>query len=63
MKKGDTVYTPRFCTVKIKEIFDNRTEAYEAGYTEPTHYHEDGFGILGRSLDIYHMEFAAVKER
>ena len=64
MKKGDYVRTPRFCTVKIEAVFDNRQEATEAGYTEPTHYtykNNDGYDVLGKSLDMYHMEFVAVK--
>ena len=60
---GDKVYTPRFCTVQIKEVFDNRAAAYESGFSEPTHYHQNGWGVLGKTLDIYHMEFAAVRER
>ena len=47
MKIGDRVRTPRFCTVTIKEIFENRKQATAAGYTEPTHYdfeNTDGWG-------------------
>ena len=62
METGKYIYTPRFCRVKIKEIFDSPREAMEAGYTEPTHYHKDGWTVLGKSLDMYHMEFAAVNE-
>ena len=62
MKTGDKVYTPRFCTVTIEEVFDTRAEAWEAGYKEPTHYHKDGYGVAGKSLDMYHMEFSAYKE-
>lgn len=62
MKTGDRVNTPRFCTVTIKAVFENRKAAAAAGYTEPTHYHENGYSIAGRSLDMYHMEFAAYKE-
>lgn len=64
MNKGDYVRTPRFLTVKIEEVFASREEAAQAGYTEPTHYrhnHNDGYDVLGKSLDMYHMEFAAVK--
>lgn len=59
MKIGDSVYTPRFCTVRIAAIFENETEARVAGFCEPTYYEGD-YIILGKSLDIYHMEFAAV---
>ena len=59
MKIGDSVYTPRFCTVRIKDIFVTEAEAHAAGYCEPTYYKGDCI-ILGKSLDMYHMEFAAV---
>ena len=59
MKIGDYVYTPRFCTVKIKEIFASEVEARKNGYNEPTHYKGE-YTILGKSLDVYSMEFAAV---
>ena len=61
MKKGDYVYTPRFCTVKIEEVFESETEARENGYTEPTHYQGE-YKIVGKSLDMYHMKFAAAKK-
>ena len=63
MKKGDRVYTPRFCTVEIKEVYSSKREAREAGFTEPTHYDGDGYGIAGKSLDMYHMIFAAYEKR
>ena len=59
MKIGDSVYTPRFCTVRISEIFASEAAARAAGFCEPTHYKGD-YVILGKSLDMYHMEFAAV---
>ena len=59
MKIGDSVDTPRFCTVRIKAIFENEAEARAAGFCEPTYYEGDHI-ILGKSLDMYHMEFAAV---
>ena len=59
MKAGDYVYTPRFCTVKIKEIFTTVEEAHKNGYCEPTYYKGE-YTILGKSLDVYSMEFAAV---
>ena len=61
MKIGESYYTPRFCTVKIKEMFASRKEANESGYTEPTYWENDEYGILGKSLDMYHMEFAGYK--
>ena len=62
MKTGETYYTPRFCSVKITEMFGTKDEAVSAGYTEPTHYEHREFGILGKSLDIYHMVFAGYKK-
>ena len=61
MKVGDRVNTPRFCTVRIKEVFDSREEAAQAGYKEPTFY-EGEYGVAGKSLDMYHMEFAAYRK-
>lgn len=58
MKKGDWIETPRFCGVRIKEMFDSREEAAAAGYKEPTHYEDPEYGVAGKSLDMYHMEFA-----
>lgn len=59
MKIGDSVYTPRFCTVRISAVFATETEAHAAGFHEPTYYEDDHI-ILGKSLDVYHMEFAAI---
>lgn len=62
MKVNDKVCTPRFLTVTIKEVFKSMSDAYAAGYVEPTHCEQDGYVILGKSLDLYHMEFAAAKK-
>ena len=59
MKIGDFVYTPRFCTVRISAAFATEAEARAAGFCEPTYYKGNHI-ILGKSLDVYHMEFAAV---
>jgi len=61
IKKGDKVYTPRFCTVTIKEVFPSRREAKQSGYEENTCYENPEYVVLGKSLDMYHMEFAAAK--
>ena len=61
MKKGDWVFTPRFCTVKIEAVFDSAAAAAAAGYTEPTHYQGE-YGIAGKSIDLYHMTFAAYRK-
>lgn len=65
MNIGDYVSTPRFCTVRISAIFREEQEARSCGYTEPTYYSGRGDGgsdyiVLGKSLDLYHMIFAAV---
>ncbi len=56
------VDTPRFCTVKIEETFESAEEANRHGYTEPTHYHKNGYTVLGKFYEMNHAVFAAVKE-
>lgn len=62
MKKGDYIYTPRFCTVRIEKVFEDEESAIAAGFKEPTHYVDSEYGILGKSLNIRQMEFAAYKK-
>ena len=63
MQEGDRIYTPRFCTVRISEVFQNEKDARFAGFVEPTHYYDDPeFGILGKSIDLNRMIFAAYKK-
>lgn len=62
MKKGDYVTTPRFLNVKIEEVFSSIEAAKEAGFVETTHYENSQYGILGRSLGLNRMEFAAYKK-
>lgn len=63
MKAGDWIETPRFCGVRIKEVFDSEIEARAAGYKNPTYYDKgDGWDILEKTLDEYHMVFSAVKK-
>lgn len=62
MKIGDRYNTPRFCTVRISAMFNSRKEAEDAGYKEPTYWDNAEYGILGKSLDMYHMEFAGYKK-
>ena len=61
MKKGDYIYTPRFCNVRVEEVFGSRDEAKENGYTELTHYNGE-YDVLGKSLGINKMVFAAVRK-
>lgn len=63
MKKGDRIYTPRFCRVEIETVYASRADAAQDGYTEPTHYNDDPeYGVVGKSLDMYHMTFAAYRK-
>lgn len=63
MKVGDWINTPRFCKVKIEQVFEDRRKAAEAGFTEPTYYRSDPeWDVLGKSIDMYHMTFAAVRK-
>ena len=56
---GDIIRTPRFLNVKIEEVFESPEKARAAGYTEPTHFADEHYEVLGKSLDMYHMAFAA----
>ena len=62
LKKGQYVLTPRFCTVKIDKVFRSRENAAKAGYTEPTHYRDDDYGVVGKSIGINRMTFAAYRK-
>ena len=60
MKQGDTIYTPRFCSVEISAVLGH-SEAYEQGFTEPTHYHQNpDFDVYGKRIGTNRMIFAAV---
>jgi len=61
MKKGDRIYTPRFCTVEIKEVYTDKHQAYKDGFKEPTYYDkEPNYEVLGKSIGENRMIFAAV---
>ena len=62
MKIGDWIDTPRFCKVKIREIFDTETTAKEFGFYEPTHYKNPEFDILGKHTGTNTMIFAAIRK-
>jgi hypothetical protein len=65
IKQGEYIDTPRFCKVKIEEIFtyEERESAHTQGYTEPTHYNKDErYQILGKSLGDNRMQFAAIEK-
>lgn len=63
IKVGTLIRTPRFCTVKISAVFDDEREARVCGYTEPTYYEGSDCIVLGKSIGMYHMEFAAIPKR
>lgn len=62
MELGTRIVTPRFCTVMISAIFENPEDAEKCGYTVPTHAVLPDWDIKGKSIDMYHMEFAAIKK-
>ena len=59
MTIGTKVYTPRFCTVTIEKIFNSREEAMKESFSEPTFFDDPLWIVVGKSLDLYHMAFAA----
>jgi hypothetical protein len=60
---GEYIDTPRFCKVKIAEIFNSTTTALRNGFTEPTHYNKAAyFDILGKNTGESKMEFALVRK-
>ena len=59
MKMNDKVYTQRFCTVTISQIFDSREDAMKEGYSEPTYFDDPEWIVVGKSIDMYRMQFAA----
>jgi len=62
MKKGDRVYTPRFCTVRIEKVCRSERTARKQGYTEPTYYDNPDYAVLGKSIGLNRMIFAGVKK-
>jgi len=71
---GMTIYTPRFCTVRIDAIFSTYAAARRAGFNEDSHYGMcDNCGrflpedlpirIVGRMIGENRMEFAVCPRR
>ena len=56
---GDWIDTPRFCTVKIQHVYSDREAAIADGYTEPTHYVNPNYEVLGKHTGTNMMQFAA----
>ena len=63
MKKNDIVNTPRFLHVTIDEIFDSYEEAVKEGYTNPTYYESQEWGVLGKTTGIHSMVFCAYRKQ
>lgn len=67
MKIGDIIATPRVRRAIIRKVFASRSEAFEEGYTEPTHYSdEQGNEVWGKLIELpthYKLECAAVVPR
>ena len=63
MKKGDYIYTPRFCSCEIKDVYEDRRKAMDDGFVEPTYYDKDPeYDVLGKHTGINCMVFAAVRK-
>lgn len=62
IQKGDYVHTPRFLNVQIQDVFLSVDDLKKAGYTETTHFRDENFEVLGKSIDSTHMEFAAARK-
>ena len=61
MKKGEWIYTPRFCKVKIEKVFSCEETARKQGFVEPAYYKDSECGILGKITGLNTMSFAAYK--
>lgn len=59
IKKDAYIYTPRFCTVRVSEVYESEIELITAGYSEPTYYDDGRWTIRGRSIGLNRMIFAA----
>ena len=63
LQKGDHLYSPRFCDIAMEEIYDTTEELSQAGYNECTYIKSDSWDVRGKSLDQYHMLFAAAPKK
>lgn len=63
MKKGAYILTPRFLKVKIEKIFRSEANARKNGFTEPTHYQDPYYGVLGKNTGYNTMIFAGYKKQ
>ena len=53
--------SPKQIVNELDKFIIGQDEAKKAGYVEPTYTTVDGYKINGKSIDIYRMEFAAVR--
>ena len=60
---GDHVNTPRFLTVRICAIFESVDTAESCDFTEPTHFRDEDYHILGKHIGENCMLFAAAKRK
>ncbi|TCL74258.1 hypothetical protein EDC14_1004196 [Hydrogenispora ethanolica] len=61
MKAGDYIYTPRFCSVKIKKVYKDEGQARKDGFYEPTYYKDGQYKIYGKHTGTNTMDFAAIQ--
>ena len=59
MQLNDYVRTPRFGTVRINAVLTPK-DARTLGYTEPTHYEDEAWRVMGKHLGDNRMVFAAI---
>lgn len=60
---GDYIRTPRFLSVQIEAVFDCEDAMRAAGYTEPTHFQDGDYLVMGKSIGLNRMCFAAAFKR
>lgn len=63
LEKGDHLYSPRFCDIAMEEVFATTKELTDAGYNECTYIKSENWDVRGKSLDQYHMLFAAAPKK
>ena len=63
LEKGDHLYSPRFCDIAMEEVYSSTEELSRAGYNECTYIKSDNWDVRGKSLDQYHMLFAAAPKK
>ena len=59
VKVGDYVQTPRFCGVRIENVYLTDEDLRANGYTEPTHLYDPDIIVRGKSVGVNRMVFAA----